>query len=333
VTPTAITPAGRKTRKKPQAAPGPRPAGHRTELRRPPAPRAPRRVSGPVGGVTPGRPLVRPHSPAVRPRSRPAAPRPASERSSLPARWVAVVRGLPDHALLDRIIRGRAWIPLLGVLLAGIVAMQVEVLKLNNSIGSSLERGTALQSRNELLRASYTSLADDQRIESMAARMGMVMPAPAAIKFLSLGQPGDIQRAVANVHQPDATSFASQLALTGSASAPQVVATTTIVPTTSPASTGVTDSAAPSSATGATDTTSSPPPAATPPQTAPAGAPPTAPAGTTTPSASPTGSATPTQTTPAVAPTQPTQGASTPSGSGGGVAPSSGGVTATPAGT
>jgi hypothetical protein len=349
VTPTAITPAGRGTRKKPaaaskrpspqQPAPGPRAAGHRSELRRPPAPRAPRRVSGPLGGVTQGRPLVRPQSPAVRPRTRSAAPRAATERTSLPARWAAVIRGLPDHPLLDRIIRGRAWIPLLGVLLAGIVAMQVEVLKLNNSIGSSLERGTALQSRNELLRASYTSLADDQRIESLAARMGMVMPAPAAIKFLSLGQPGDIQRAVANVHQPDATSFAAQLALTDSASAPQAVATTTIVPTTSPTSTGVTDSTAPSSATGATgatgatDTTSSPPPTATPPQTAPAGTPPTAPAGTTTPSASPTGSATPTQTTPAVAPTQPTQGASTPSGSGGGVAPSSGGVTATSTGT
>jgi hypothetical protein len=339
VTPTAITPAGRGTRKKPaaaskrpspqQPAPGPRAAGHRSELRRPPAPRAPRRVSGPLGGVTQGRPLVRPQSPAVRPRTRSAAPRAATERTSLPARWAAVIRGLPDHPLLDRIIRGRAWIPLLGVLLAGIVAMQVEVLKLNASIGSSLERGTALQSRNELLRASYTSLDGAQRIESLAARMGMVMPAPAAIRFLSLGQSGDVQRAVTNIHQPDPTSFAAQLALTDSASASQAPATTAVVPTTTSGSTGVTDTIQPSSATGTTDTTSSSPPTDTAAPSTPTGTPATPPAATTAPSGAPT--AGPTQTTPAVTPAQPSPGTTTPSG-GQGVAPS-GGVTTTSNGT
>ena len=42
---------------------------------------------------------------------------------------VDFIRTLPDHRLLDRLVRGRAWIPVLGVLLAGIVATQVEVLK------------------------------------------------------------------------------------------------------------------------------------------------------------------------------------------------------------
>ncbi len=43
------------------------------------------------------------------------------------------------------------------MLLAGIVAMQVEVLKLSANMGRSIERGTALQSRNEQLRASVAA--------------------------------------------------------------------------------------------------------------------------------------------------------------------------------
>ncbi|MFZ0039821.1 MAG: hypothetical protein WAK93_00815 [Solirubrobacteraceae bacterium] len=130
-------------------------------------------------------------------------------------RSAAFVRSLPDHSLLDRIVRGRAWIPLIGVLLAGIVAMQVEVLKLNAGIGRSLARGTALQSQNALLRAQVATLADDGRIEAKAARMGMVMPSPASIKFLSLGKNAAVARAVTNVHEPDATAFTSALTASG----------------------------------------------------------------------------------------------------------------------
>ncbi len=104
---------------------------------------------------------------------------------SLLARAQAFLVSLPDRPLLDRVVRGRAWIPILGVLLAGIVAMQVEVLKLNASMGRSLERGTALASRNQQLRASVSALSDDARIERLAAQQGMVMPAPEAVTFLN----------------------------------------------------------------------------------------------------------------------------------------------------
>ena len=50
--------------------------------------------------------------------------------------------------------------------------MQVEVLKLSATTGRSIERGTALASRNEQLRASVAELSDDQRIERLAARWG-----------------------------------------------------------------------------------------------------------------------------------------------------------------
>jgi hypothetical protein len=132
----------------------------------------------------------------------------------------AFLRSLPDHALVDRLVRGRAWIPLLGAMLAGIVAMQVEVLKLGASIGRSIERGSALQTRNEQLRASVAALADDQRIERLAARMGMIMPLPDAITFLSAHPDAAAPQAIANIHAPDPTQFLSSQSPTGAVAVP-----------------------------------------------------------------------------------------------------------------
>jgi hypothetical protein len=202
MTPTAVTPAGRgATRSKPRrtasrpTASRPtasrtssaRTAGHRSPLTRPTTPRSPRRVSGPA--------------------RRTRAPQQPSVRIPLTARSAAYIRTLPDHALLDRIIRGRAWIPLLGVLLVGIVAMQVEVLKLNAATGRALEQGATLQTHNEQLRAAVANASDDQRIESMAAHMGMVMPQPAAVRFLAPRPIADVSKAAAAITAPDATSF------------------------------------------------------------------------------------------------------------------------------
>jgi hypothetical protein len=230
MTPSAITPAARGTRRKPASAASggtaarergrkapassSRSGGHATKVRRQTAPRAPRRVSGPLSGRTREQTAGTATAPA-----RVRAPRrPASRQASgtpLLARSAAFVRALPDHSLLDRIVRGRAWIPLIGVLLAGIVAMQVEVLKLNAGIGRSLVRGSALQSQNALLRAQVATLADDQRIETKAAQMGMMMPAPGSIKFLSLGNTVALQRALTSFHQPDASAFTSDLTAAG----------------------------------------------------------------------------------------------------------------------
>jgi hypothetical protein len=240
MTPIALTPAARSKKTRPPQRPSGRSAkaqatetrksGHRASVRRAAAPTAPRRVSGPARTAArtavadaprPGlrRRVSGPARPAARPRTR------AGAREPLGARALAFVKALPDHQLLDRIVRGRAWIPLLGVLLAGIVAMQVEVLKLGAGMGRSIERGTELQSRNELLRASVAGLADDQRIERLAAGMGMVMPAPDAIAFLSLRPIGYVPRAAASIHQPDAAAFKASLPVTDSATAPSAAST------------------------------------------------------------------------------------------------------------
>jgi hypothetical protein len=218
MTPAATTPAAKAASKKPTAA---SPAGttavpgHRRIVRPPAAPRSPRRVSGPATGRAGAATAPAPRPPS--PTRRPAAPRRAparrisgrisASRAPLGGRSLAYVRALPDHALLDRLIRGRAWIPILGVMLAGIVAMQVEVLKLGANMGRAIQRGTALQSVNEQLRASVATLADDQRIERLAAGRGMVMPPPAGVGFHSASSGTHAQQAISNIHAPSPTSF------------------------------------------------------------------------------------------------------------------------------
>ncbi len=282
MTRAAMTAAGRRAAPRPasrHSAP-PRPAsrhaaptrspGGRAAPGRSPTPRPPRRVSGPVGG-----------------RSRAVAPRQAP---TLGMRALAVVRSLPDHSLIDRLVRGRAWIPVLGVLLAGIVAMQVEILKLGTTTGRWMQRTSVLQSQNESLRASVASLNDDQRIERIAATMGMVMPSPSEVVFLSGRSGGAVDRVIANIHAPDPTGFAAQLAAQVAAAAAltstpgPLGAAATISSPTAPATTS--GPAAPATSSGsAPPTTSSGAPASS------AGAPASSPAATPQSAPAPTSSA------------------------------------------
>jgi cell division protein FtsL len=140
------------------AAPGAAPA--RTPLRRPVAPRLPRRVSGPS-------------------RRRTAE---TARRRSLLARLLA----LPDHRLVDRLLRGRVWIPLIGFLLIGIVAMQVSMLKLNAGIGTAVERASVLERQNGELRADQAKAEAGERIQRAASKLGMVMPAPDQVRYLKV---------------------------------------------------------------------------------------------------------------------------------------------------
>jgi cell division protein FtsL len=174
------------------------------------------------------------------------------------------------------------WIPLLGMLLAGIVAMQVEVLKLNAGIGRSLERGSALQARNELLRASVSRLSDEQRIERIAAQMGMLMPAPDQLRFVHTGA-DSTERALGDIHAPSATDFLAALPTIGAPAAPQGTSVNTD-PGLTPASVATSSGTAGTPAAGTTDS------AGTTPTTDSAGT-----AGTTSdPSSSDTSSADPT---------------------------------------
>ncbi len=317
----------------PAVAAPPRPAAdhRRSATQRTAGSRPARRVSGPVGGR-----LARTNGQRTGPRRVPR------EHLALGGRALALVRGLPDNSLIDRLVRGRAWIPVLGVLLAGIVAMQVEILKLGASIGRAMERSSTLQTQNETLQASVASLADDQRIERLAAGMGMVMSAPGSLVFLTAHPGGDIGRAIANIHTPDPTGFLTQLAAQAAAVAalaptpPSTVLGSATPTTLSP---GTTSSASAAQTTSATTSPSITPAASSAPAggtgstsapvagTAPAGgtapAASTAPAGGTAPMAGTAPAAGGTQAAGSTAPT-PSAGAGAPTGAAG-VAPASSG--------
>lgn len=188
---------------------------HRRPLQQRAAPAQPRRVSGPARGRL-ASPATEPQRPARGSVSTGRRRATGATAPRLSARAIAFVCALPDRPLLDRIVRGRAWIPLLGLMLAGIVAMQVEVLKLGASIGRSIERSSALQTRNETLRATVGALDDDQRVEAVAAKSGMVMPPPQTVGFLSAGSGEQVQRAVASIHAPDPAAFLAATSANGS---------------------------------------------------------------------------------------------------------------------
>jgi cell division protein FtsL len=195
---------------------------HRRTVARPTAPRAPRRVSGPsvrASAVALPQPSFAPPKPTFAPPApgRIARPRrsagPGSDRS-LPARALGAIRALPDLPLLDRIVRGRTWIALLGVMLAGIVYAQVEVLRLGARIGAAIEQTTTLQARNQQLRVSVASLSSVQRIEQLAAAQGMVLPPPTGVGFVAGGS-GQIAAALNNIKPPNPSAFGTQATTNG----------------------------------------------------------------------------------------------------------------------
>jgi hypothetical protein len=115
---------------------------------------------------------------------------------------------------------------MLGVMLVGIVAMQVEELKLGASVGRGLSESAALQSKNQLLRATVSALSDDQRIMDLAARMGMVMPAPGDVVFLTPQTSADAARAANQIQMPSPTSFLASLPQDATSSASGATGTT-----------------------------------------------------------------------------------------------------------
>ncbi len=254
--PRTTSRAGEGPAARPASQTAARPASQRAAR---PASRTPARTASQSAPRTAPRPQ----------RARRSTARP-SAGAAISARTLAFVGSLPDHSLLDRIVRGRTWIALLGLMLVGIVAMQVEQLKLGASIGRSVERTSQLQTRNEQLQASVALLSDEQRIESVAAKEGMIMPPPSAVGFLANHRQTDIQKALSNIHAPDPSAFsASQTGsgavvtsadvnAPGSGSLPSTQSAATSASTMTPATaTASTDATAPT-ATASTDATAAP---------------------------------------------------------------------------
>ena len=162
------TPASRSPRTRARAAASP--ASRRAQARRSAAAAAARRGHAGLSTAIPTR-SRRVSGPAKRRRA------PVKGRHAFaPRALVARVATLPDARIVDRILRGRAWIGLVGVLLIGLVALQVSMLKLNAGIGTSVERSSTLERQNSRLEASIARLSSADRIRAKARALGLVPP-------------------------------------------------------------------------------------------------------------------------------------------------------------
>jgi cell division protein FtsL len=122
--------------------------------------------------------------------------------------------------MLDRLIRGRMWIGIVAFALIGIVTLQLGLLKLNSSIGHSLEKEGALQRENAALSIENSELAGGDRVESQAERLGMRLVAVGALQFLSSHATSDVPHAAqalkAPVKAPEASGETSSSSSEGS---------------------------------------------------------------------------------------------------------------------
>jgi hypothetical protein len=176
---TAPAPAPSRTappRKK--AAPG----------RRAPAKPAPRgrAVAAPATAPAPRAPARR--APARAPqRGRPKTRRSGGQLIPIAVgRTAGAVRQLPDSGLVVRMTRGRAWIGVLGVLLVGIVALNVVTLSFAASSGKIAETITGLEQDSSVVAGRDAKLSGTEHVRNLAAQQGLAMSTsqdPKVIKF------------------------------------------------------------------------------------------------------------------------------------------------------
>ena len=189
--------------------------------------------------------------------------------------------------------------------LLGIVFMQVSLLKLNAGISRAVTAADTFDRQNSSLREDISRLDSDERIQAVAAKLGMVTPAAGDVHYLD-ARGADGARAAAAIRPPDPVTPTVAAAVTTTSPAATAAAPVTTAPAATAAA-PVTTTASPATAAAAQATANAAPATTNtaPPTATTAGAPATAdsaPATTTT---------APSTATPAVA-----GGASAPQGQG-----------------
>jgi hypothetical protein len=179
-------------------APAPAPSRTTAPKRKAPARKAPARK-------TPrSRALATPaKAPARRAPARRTAPKraPATTRPMLAVvagRTAVAVRQLPDSGLVVRMTRGRAWIAVLGVLLVGIVTLNVATLSFAASAGHIDEQITKLEQENSMLESREAKYFSTARIRNEGAAAGLAMPTteePQVVEF----EPADVATAASRL--------------------------------------------------------------------------------------------------------------------------------------
>ncbi|MGB2954246.1 MAG: hypothetical protein WBB74_12775, partial [Gaiellaceae bacterium] len=118
----------------------------------------------------PARPL-----PAARPRPQPRLRPKAAPRSRRRSR----------HGVAG----GLVWIGVIGVLLAGVVALNVAVLRLNVRLDKTTSERAKLHAENAALASELSSAAASPRIQTQAQQRGLVPAQPDGTTYVDLLRP------------------------------------------------------------------------------------------------------------------------------------------------
>ena len=162
------------------------------------------RAAAPIGGGA----AVRAGAPQRAPRPVATPSRPLAALPSLPAARRA------SEEVLDRLLRGHGWIVCIGVLLVGIVFLNVRLLELDGRIARDSERVTALRQENGTLRLRSAHLGSSERIQRAAAARGLVWPAPGSMRYVRAGK-RDAAVAAGRIGPPQALAGTSSPAAQG----------------------------------------------------------------------------------------------------------------------
>ena len=94
--------------------------------------------------------------------------------------------------------QGRVWIGVLGVLLVGIVALNVATLSFAAASGKIDEQITALEKENSMLESREAERFSTARIRSEATGLGLAMPNQEEPRLIQY-EPGDAAAAAARL--------------------------------------------------------------------------------------------------------------------------------------
>jgi cell division protein FtsL len=210
------------------------------------------------------------HAPArTRPTRRPAPARRRSGAAARPATRAAAPR-YDFVTILDRLLRGPAYIALVGILLAGIVFFNVDVLELNHGIARTDTHATQLKRENAALTLRLAKLGSSERIQTMALQRGLVLPQPGDVRYLRAHRE-DAARALRVMTAPDSSgavaavpALVSQQSGGASTGTPAPTQTATTPATTTTTTTTTTGSSPTTTTSGSTPTTATPPAQTTP---------------------------------------------------------------------
>lgn len=178
-----------------RTAPAPRPS--RTTAPPRPKPRKPARKPTPSGSVAAPAKAPTRRTPARNPATR-RAPAARPKLAVVAGRTAVAVRQLPDSSLVVRMTQGRLWIGVLGVLLVGIVALNVATLGFAAASGKIDEQITALEKENSMLESREAERFSTARIRGAAAELGLAMPTAEEPKLIQY-KPGDVATAAARL--------------------------------------------------------------------------------------------------------------------------------------